>query len=366
MEDYYKILGVPRTATEEEIKKAYRKLAKENHPDYNPNNKEAEERTKEINEAYATLGDKDKKKAYDAKLNFQNSGPSINRTQTTTRGTVPSWDPIINFGDLLGDLISGINQKPKNWQNSLDPTEEFDKFMEYLKETDKETEQYGVNTQKYRVSLQHKRGIMTVEEIRRAKRDAEYSLNKVRSKGQTIKNFIYEYNKIKKELENQGETLEGDFSKYLNLKDFYQIDLEELKKARLTLLSNYNDAKRRINTRISNIISGFSLINLPLSDILNYRKIPSSRHMSKENMEELERMLELIKAIDQKLASLQSSIRDLFSKLRINPAKLTIGLLTIMNENIDKELAKGMFAKHRIMHMQINIPEEDEDPTFKM
>ena len=37
-----------------------------------------------------------------------------------------------------------------------------------------------------------------------------------------------------------------------------------------------------------------------------------------------------------------------------------------MNENIDKELAKGMFAKQRIMHMQINIPEEDETPTFKM
>lgn len=55
MKDYYKILGVPRTATGEEIKKAYRTLVKNNHPDYNPNNKEAEEATKEINEAYATL-----------------------------------------------------------------------------------------------------------------------------------------------------------------------------------------------------------------------------------------------------------------------------------------------------------------------
>jgi len=63
--DYYKILGVERGAAEPEIKTAYRKLARKFHPDVNPNNKEAEKRFKEINEAYQVLSDAGKRKKYD-------------------------------------------------------------------------------------------------------------------------------------------------------------------------------------------------------------------------------------------------------------------------------------------------------------
>src|SRR5574340_1230232 len=63
--DYYKILGVSKSASAEDIKKAFRKLARKYHPDVNPGDKKAEEKFKEINEAYEVLSDSDKRRKYD-------------------------------------------------------------------------------------------------------------------------------------------------------------------------------------------------------------------------------------------------------------------------------------------------------------
>ena len=62
--DYYSTLGVAKTATDKEIKQAFRKLARKHHPDVNQGDKSAESRFKEINEAYEVLGDADKRKKY--------------------------------------------------------------------------------------------------------------------------------------------------------------------------------------------------------------------------------------------------------------------------------------------------------------
>src|SRR6187402_1451595 len=78
--DYYEVLGVPRAASDAEIKKAFRKLAREFHPDVAKDKKKAEEKFKEINEAYEVLGDPDKRKKYDT------LGANWDRAQTSPGG----------------------------------------------------------------------------------------------------------------------------------------------------------------------------------------------------------------------------------------------------------------------------------------
>ncbi len=101
--DYYEVLGVQKNATDAEIKKAYRKLAKENHPDLNPGDKAAEARFKEANEAYEVLSDSDKRSRYD-QFGFAGVDPNYG---AGAGGYGGGFDGSFDFGDL-GDIFGSF------------------------------------------------------------------------------------------------------------------------------------------------------------------------------------------------------------------------------------------------------------------
>ncbi|HKJ92674.1 MAG TPA: DnaJ domain-containing protein, partial [Longimicrobiales bacterium] len=108
--DYYQVLGVGEKASPEEIKKAYRKLAKRYHPDANPDDPKAAERFKEIGEAYSVLSDADKRKKYDQMRRMGPLGGFGFTGRPRPGGGAETTFNMEDLGDLggLGDLFSSI------------------------------------------------------------------------------------------------------------------------------------------------------------------------------------------------------------------------------------------------------------------
>ncbi|MCM3292073.1 DnaJ domain-containing protein [Paenibacillus sp. MER 180] len=145
MTNYYELLGVQRHASPEELKKAYRRLAKQYHPDVNGGSSEAEQRFKQIHEAYAVLQDEAARKAYDDKLGGMERDSGRNHQSTHSRGRNAAsgkaageradFDPRnveANFARFFG--FDPKTKKPmqnggKDAGNPIDTSEMFQRFF---------------------------------------------------------------------------------------------------------------------------------------------------------------------------------------------------------------------------------------------
>lgn len=105
MKDYYELLGVSRNATEAELKKAFRGLALKYHPDRNPDNKESEEKFKEINQAYSVLSDPEKRANYDRYGTAEGVGPGHGAFTGAGFGDI--------FEDIFGDFFGGGQRRTR-------------------------------------------------------------------------------------------------------------------------------------------------------------------------------------------------------------------------------------------------------------
>lgn len=118
--DYYKILGVSKNASAAEIKKIYRKLARQYHPDLNPNDKSAENKVKSINEAYDVLGDPEKRKKYDEL--GSNWEQILQNRQTARQYTRPDyqWSTMedLDLGDFFETFFGGSARGPRSRSRS--------------------------------------------------------------------------------------------------------------------------------------------------------------------------------------------------------------------------------------------------------
>jgi molecular chaperone DnaJ len=129
--DFYAILGVPKGASETEIKKAYRKAAKDNHPDRHPGDAAAEKRFKEMGEAYSVLSDAEQRKQYDGVRAMGGGGPRFQAGGPGGAGFEDAFGGVFNggatrgqgFEDILGGLFGGFSRGPQRGADVAAATE---------------------------------------------------------------------------------------------------------------------------------------------------------------------------------------------------------------------------------------------------
>lgn len=356
MKNYYKILGIDVSATEEDIKHAYRKLMKENHPDlYDQENEEAkklrEERVKDMNEAYEILSNADKRKNYDSNFQKQVSTISANSQNPVNQSS-------INFGKIFDDYFSSTHDN-----NLFNKTlEEYDELIEFINEMDKEFKNFGLTSTKARESLKGKRGMLTSEQIRQYKNNITNQLKKVKESAKIYDEFKSEYDITKRNMEIRGVII-PNFEELLNPKERWKTTKEEVREARVKLTDIVNNQVKVINSRIQTLNMELQKRGFSLIDIMKQKNMRTSNELTPNDLEEIDKMIKLIDEINKNLSPLKITLIEILKKMQKPISQINIKHLELINKNVLELFNNNdMLAKWKLTHMTLDELEETNQP----
>lgn len=339
--NYYEILGVPKNASQEEIKKAYRRKMKDLHPDLHPNDKSLEEQTKEVNEAYEILGNEEKRKQYDQTISTQTFTPN-----NTTNNP---------FEDYLSEIMNGFSNNPFNnpfnTNKKVDYTKDFDDFVEYLTLMDDQFKEFGLTSTKVRKSIETKRGVLTPQEINNYKNSIESQLRTLTKNAKYYDNFLYLYEKVKIEVNTWNPPFnEEEFKSYTDKKnrgnktqDFFapaEQELNELNSVALKIKNQeINDVIKELETR--NIKS-------LLFTYMQSRHINLSSNLTKSDLNYLKEFIVLYDKTNVLLSSMKINMLKMLHKMHKYVETLTLEELKVICKCAEEMNQKDLLTKWKL------------------
>lgn len=339
--NYYEILGVPKNASQEEIKKAYRRKMKDLHPDLHPNDKSLEEQTKEVNEAYEILGNEEKRKQYDQTISMQTFTPN-----NTTNNP---------FEDYLSEIMNGFSNNPFNnpfnTNKKVDYTKDFDDFVEYLTLMDDQFKEFGLTSTKVRKSIETKRGVLTPQEINNYKNSIESQLRTLTKNAKYYDNFLYLYEKVKIEVNTWNPPFnEEEFKSYTDKKNRGNKTQDFFAPAEQKLNELNSVALKIKNQEINDVIKELETRNIKslLFTYMQSRHINLSSNLTKSDLNYLKEFIVLYDKTNVLLSSMKINMLKMLHKMHKYVETLTLEELKVICKCAEEMNQKDLLTKWKL------------------
>lgn len=356
--DYYKVLGVSKNATEVEIKKAYRTLAKKYHPDLNQDDPKTKERFQEVSEAYEVLGNEQKRIQYDSGHYVKNS--------TNVKSSTYYKDLYSSiFGDIISEYVVEINKKAfddfcilfkrvekeanelghsfvdakkytdrsnrgkvssyeyYSLSNSLrnglqllkDKVREYDYYVEFLDSMEEKFNKYNKTLKNIKDSIKGKRGILSVDEINNSIRHLNERLLILESNSNAFDEFQVFYKEVSKELkELYGAVLNGA-DEYLDSKNKLKFNIKEYDDIRSKIYKIKLDLEIKRDNALRDLTSLLNKKGIDTCDYLSVRNLDKT-NVSLKQLNTMINSISLINQINNDITKYYGISIEEFLKLR--------------------------------------------------